>query len=141
MPGPGWALVRPQRPEKLLPSGGRAVTPSPPVSLLPTRMPAGSRRRYQDGQYRLYSGYEALAYGPYRARGRRSRCTGVQIMSDVACFCGCCYSFEGDGGACPRCGEYAAVRSGPARASTGRSQPEPVPADSDRLPAGAAARG
>jgi hypothetical protein len=85
-------------------------------------------------------------------------------MTDVACFCGCCYSFEGDGEACPRCGEYAAVRSGPALASTGRNQPEPVPAangagagreparvsrdaakaDSGRLvglPAGAAARG
>jgi hypothetical protein len=82
-------------------------------------------------------------------------------MTDVACFCGCCYSFEGDGGACPRCGEYAAVRPGPAVASTGRNQPEPVPAangadpvreparshrdaaeaDSVRLPAGAAARG
>ena len=82
-------------------------------------------------------------------------------MSDVACFCGCCYSFEGDGGACPRCGEYAAVRSGSALASTGRRQPEPVPAangagpgreparnrrdaaeaDSRRLPVGAAARG
>jgi hypothetical protein len=49
-------------------------------------------------------------------------------MADVACFCGCCYSFEGDGGACPRCGEYAAVRSGPVLAGTGRSQPEPVPA-------------
>jgi hypothetical protein len=46
-------------------------------------------------------------------------------MADVACFCGCCYSFEGGAGACPRCGEYAVVapasaeqgsRSGPGRA-------------------------
>ena len=85
-------------------------------------------------------------------------------MVDVACFCGCCYSFEGDGGACPRCGEYASVRSGPALAGTGRGQPDSVSAangagsgrevarsrrdaaeaDSGRLaglPAGAAARG
>jgi len=26
-------------------------------------------------------------------------------MTDVACFCGCCYSFSGNTGACPRCGE------------------------------------
>jgi len=30
-------------------------------------------------------------------------------MAEVACFCGCCYSFEGGAGACPRCGEYAVV--------------------------------
>lgn len=27
-------------------------------------------------------------------------------MTDVACFCGCCYSFMGDVGSCPKCGEY-----------------------------------
>jgi len=37
-------------------------------------------------------------------------------MADVACFCGCCYSFEGGAGACPRCGEYAVVAAGPASA-------------------------
>ena len=38
-------------------------------------------------------------------------------MADVACFCGCCYSFEGGAGACPRCGEYAVVApGGPGRA-------------------------
>lgn len=26
-------------------------------------------------------------------------------MIDVACFCGCSYSFVGDGGVCPSCGE------------------------------------
>ena len=26
-------------------------------------------------------------------------------MIDVVCFCGCRYSFTGDGGACPNCGE------------------------------------
>lgn len=27
-------------------------------------------------------------------------------MTEVACFCGWCYSFQGDIGACPQCGEY-----------------------------------
>jgi hypothetical protein len=26
-------------------------------------------------------------------------------MIDVVCFCGCSYSFVGDAGTCPRCGE------------------------------------
>lgn len=38
-------------------------------------------------------------------------------MPEVACFCGCCYSFRGDGAACPRCGEYASI--GPSRPATG----------------------
>jgi len=29
---------------------------------------------------------------------------------DVACFCGCSYSFDGDLGACPACGEYVTLR-------------------------------
>jgi hypothetical protein len=29
---------------------------------------------------------------------------------DVACFCGCRYSFVGDLGACPACGEYVTLR-------------------------------
>ena len=33
-------------------------------------------------------------------------------MIDVACFCGCSYSFEGDTGACPECGEPVAFRRG-----------------------------
>ncbi|HTP18930.1 MAG TPA: hypothetical protein VMJ65_04960 [Solirubrobacteraceae bacterium] len=27
-------------------------------------------------------------------------------MTNVACFCGCSFSFEGEIGMCPRCGEY-----------------------------------
>lgn len=34
-------------------------------------------------------------------------------MADVACFCGCFYSFDGAGGACPKCGEYASVAAEP----------------------------
>lgn len=37
-------------------------------------------------------------------------------MADVACFCGCCYSFEGGAGACPGCGEYAVIAAAPASA-------------------------
>jgi len=32
-------------------------------------------------------------------------------MSDVACFCGCQYSFEGQEGPCPKCGAVAGVRT------------------------------
>jgi hypothetical protein len=28
---------------------------------------------------------------------------------NVACFCGCCFSFDGDLCACPACGEYATL--------------------------------
>jgi hypothetical protein len=34
------------------------------------------------------------------------------MMTDVACFCGCLFSFDGGEGACPRCGEVASVTSG-----------------------------
>jgi hypothetical protein len=51
------------------------------------------------------------------------------MMADVACFCGCFYSFDGGAGACPKCGEYATVTAGPALVSTGCGQQgEPVPA-------------
>lgn len=44
-------------------------------------------------------------------------------MTDVACFCGCLYSFDGGAGACPTCGEYAIVRTAPARGCTEVGQP------------------
>lgn len=40
------------------------------------------------------------------------------MMAEVACFCGCLYSFDGGAGACPECGEYATVTAG-LRAGTG----------------------
>ncbi len=30
-------------------------------------------------------------------------------MTDVACFCGCLYSFSGEVGVCPKCGDYASL--------------------------------
>jgi hypothetical protein len=50
-------------------------------------------------------------------------------MTDVACFCGCCFSFDAGAAACPRCGEVATVTADPAPGDAGRSQPKiPVPA-------------
>jgi len=45
-------------------------------------------------------------------------------MTDVACFCGCCFWFDGEAAACPRCGEVARVAAGPVAGSAGRSRPE-----------------
>jgi hypothetical protein len=45
------------------------------------------------------------------------------MMTDVACFCGCLYSFDGGAGACPKCGKYAAVRTGTALTRTEDDQP------------------
>jgi hypothetical protein len=33
-------------------------------------------------------------------------------MTDVACFCGCCYRFDGDSSACPNCGEPVSLERG-----------------------------
>jgi hypothetical protein len=32
-------------------------------------------------------------------------------MTNVACFCGCLYSFDGAEGPCPQCGVVASVRT------------------------------
>jgi hypothetical protein len=49
-------------------------------------------------------------------------------MAEVACFCGCCFSFDGAAGACPTCGEVARLTAGPVTEPAGRSRPEhPVP--------------
>jgi hypothetical protein len=46
------------------------------------------------------------------------------MMADVACFCGCVYSFDGHAGACPGCGEVATLTVGRASAGTERGQQE-----------------
>jgi hypothetical protein len=49
-------------------------------------------------------------------------------MTDVACFCGCLFSFNGGAGACPKCGKVASVTVGPVLERPGHSRPEhPVP--------------
>jgi hypothetical protein len=37
----------------------------------------------------------------------------VSRMTDVACFCGCYFSFDGGAAACPRCSEVASVTAAP----------------------------
>ena len=49
-------------------------------------------------------------------------------MTNVACFCGYCFSFEGGAAACPSCGEVASLTAGRALEADGRSQLKmPVP--------------
>src|ERR1700722_17749959 len=47
-------------------------------------------------------------------------------MFNVACFCGCCYSFSKGAGACARCGKTAAVSvpSPGARTACRQARPE-----------------
>jgi hypothetical protein len=50
------------------------------------------------------------------------------MMTDVACFCGCLFSFNGDAGACSRCGRVASVTAGPVLERPGHNRPKhPVP--------------
>jgi hypothetical protein len=53
-------------------------------------------------------------------------------MAEVACYCGCSYSFNGDAGACPHCGEVATLQTRSVPVST-------VPAST--VPASAVATG
>lgn len=47
-------------------------------------------------------------------------------MTNVACFCGCLYSFDGGEGPCPECGAVAVVRTKAIRkTSENRGQSEP----------------
>ncbi len=68
-----------------------------------------------------------------RAAGAQRKAAGAQrkkvpVMTDVACFCGCCFSFDAGAAACPRCGEVATVTAGTRLEDAGRSQPKiPVP--------------
>jgi hypothetical protein len=43
-------------------------------------------------------------------------------MTNVACFCGCLYSFDGGEGPCPKCGAVAVVRT---KNTENRGQSEP----------------
>jgi hypothetical protein len=50
------------------------------------------------------------------------------MMTDVACFCGRLFSFNGGAGACPKCGKVASVTAGPVLERPGHNRPEhPVP--------------
>jgi predicted RNA-binding Zn-ribbon protein involved in translation (DUF1610 family) len=58
-------------------------------------------------------------------------------MTNVACFCGCLYSFDGDEGPCPKCGAVAVVRTKAIRMTSEnheQSEPDAAPASAS-LPA------
>jgi hypothetical protein len=56
-------------------------------------------------------------------------------MTNVACFCGCLYSFDGGEGPCPKCGAVASVKTKAIRrTSENRERNEPATADAS-LPA------
>jgi hypothetical protein len=61
-------------------------------------------------------------------------------MADVACFCGCCFSFDGGAGACPKCGEVASVTGAPVLEGSGCNWPETADAEIRRLSGVAGAR-
>jgi hypothetical protein len=49
-------------------------------------------------------------------------------MADVACFCGCRFSFNGGAETCPECGRVASVGASPVFERLGHSRREhPVP--------------
>jgi hypothetical protein len=54
-------------------------------------------------------------------------------MTDVACFCDCFFSFDGDAGACPKCGEVASVTGLPVLESSECNRPETPGAEIRRL--------
>ncbi len=53
------------------------------------------------------------------------------MMTDVACFCGCFYSFDGGRGACPQCGEDVTLTTGSTLNDAGRRQEEQLAAGND----------
>ena len=66
------------------------------------------------------AGPAALTGRPGRSAQRKK----VPVMTDVACFCGRFFSFDGGAGACPRCGEIASVTGLPVLESSGCNRPE-----------------
>lgn len=56
-------------------------------------------------------------------------------MTQVACFCGCLYAFDGAEGPCPKCGAVAGVHPitiRPASCDRGQSRPDPDAAGASR---------
>jgi hypothetical protein len=73
-------------------------------------------RLYLEGRRWLCTGAGHRLAVPSSATGavRRRVKRRLWVMAEVACFCGCFYSFDGGAGACPKCGEYASVTAAPA---------------------------
>jgi hypothetical protein len=114
-PWPGMSVVRLSQRYRIMPGGIRWVA----SRLYPGRLvPALYRCRVL--------AWGALAGGCRAVRQLRGK---VRMMADVACFCGCFYSFDGGAGACPGCGEVATVTARPAAAGLQRGQQgQPGPA-------------
>jgi|HubBroStandDraft_4_1064222.scaffolds.fasta_scaffold347871_2 hypothetical protein len=55
----------------------------------------------------------------------------VGAMVNVACFCGRSYSFAGQAGACPGCGEIAAIITAAAAARGSEVYRQPLPTRRD----------
>jgi hypothetical protein len=96
---------------------------------------------YQDGEYppgndEERAGSAARTVGqPQRAQREK-----VPVMTDVACFCNCLFSFDGDAGACPKCGAVASVTGLPVLESSGCNRPENPDAEMRQLSEVSAAR-
>lgn len=71
---------------------------------------------------------------------QRAQREKVPVMTDVACFCNCLFSFDGDAGACPKCGEVASVTGLPVLESSGCNRPETPDAEFRQLSEASAAR-
>ena len=88
----------------------------------------------------IWGGWSPLCTGAGRLSGRLGRGHGavrplrgkVRMMADVACFCGCVYSFDGHAGACPGCGEVATLTAGRAPAGAERGRREQSSPGSER---------
>ena len=79
---------------------------------------------YQDGQcsLRSWKGADSTAVTGLQGRKAAGWKIKVGMMADVACFCGCLYSFDGAAGACPQCGEIASVGLVPESPEPGRPE-------------------
>jgi hypothetical protein len=149
VPAVAWVMGA-WRGVRIVPALGGAGTACPAMSV------AGLSRRYRvmPGGIRwvagrLYLGRlvptlyrcRALVWAPWPgAQGRRQLRGKVRMMADVACFCGCVYSFDGHAGACPGCGEVATLTVGRASAGTEHGQQEqPGPAANGHRRGGQAA--
>ena len=89
---------------------------------------------YQDGEYPPRNDEERAGSAARTGRlGRSAQRRKVPVMTDVACFCGRLFSFDGGAAACPKCGEVASVTGLPVLESPGCSWPETLDAEIRQL--------
>ena len=87
----------------------------------------------QDGEYPPGNDQERAGSAAHTGQPGRAQRKKVPVMADVACFCGCCFSFDGGAGACPKCGEVASVTGVPVVESSGCNRPETPDAEIRQL--------